>query len=364
MNLAYDLFLLTFNLSQLHNREKIIQLFIEGLQEIFKPSVFVYMKTSDRIETETFELKTRYKHYGYIKPELISFLENEQIVLLRNSVQMVAVIIDNLEYYNKIENEKTELQKFTESKLIELKGTVKELEDARSASINLIEDLNLEIEKRIDAEKSISKTENYFRFLIEKAPDGIVLIGVDGKIIYASPSARRIFGYSLDMEVMPDPNESTYPDDLPKVLSTLNELFKNPSLVLTIEYRFRKKNGTWNWIESTFSNHFGEEGINAIVINFRDISERKKAERELKESEEKFKQLVWDMQVGVTLQDHESKIILCNPMALELLGLSENQLLGISSFDPSWNIIHEDGSLPRIHSSCSKGNFIKESGAK
>jgi PAS domain S-box-containing protein len=130
---------------------------------------------------------------------------------------------------------------------------------------------------------------------------------------------------------------------LPKVLSTIEELLKYPYLVLTIEYRFKQKNGTWNWIESTFSNHLGEEGIKAIVINFRDISERKKAEKELQESEEKFKKLVWDMQVGVILQNSNAEIILCNPMALELLGLSENQLLGITSFDPSWNVIHEDG---------------------
>lgn len=50
------------------------------------------------------------------------------------------------------------------------------------------------------------------------------------------------------------------------------------------------------------------------------------------------------MQVGVILQGRESEIFLCNPAAMELLGLTEEQLLGKTSFDPEWNVIREDGS--------------------
>ncbi len=50
------------------------------------------------------------------------------------------------------------------------------------------------------------------------------------------------------------------------------------------------------------------------------------------------------MQVGVLLHGPEAEILLCNPVALELLGLSEDQLVGKTSFDPDWNVIHEDGS--------------------
>jgi diguanylate cyclase (GGDEF)-like protein/PAS domain S-box-containing protein len=53
---------------------------------------------------------------------------------------------------------------------------------------------------------------------------------------------------------------------------------------------------------------------------------------------------VWDMQVGVLLQGPQAEILLSNPKALKLLGISEDQLLGKTSFDPDWNVIHEDGS--------------------
>ena len=62
------------------------------------------------------------------------------------------------------------------------------------------------------------------------------------------------------------------------------------------------------------------------------------------DSDTRFRYLVNNMQVGVMLQDSEARIILSNNKALELLGLTEDQLLGKTSFDPDWNVIHEDGS--------------------
>ncbi len=84
--------------------------------------------------------------------------------------------------------------------------------------------------------------------------------------------------------------------------------------------------------------------VTNAVVQFTDITDRKKTEQELRESESKFKNLVWDMPVGVLLQGPQSEMLLSNPKALELLGLTEDQLLGKTSFDPDWNVIHEDGS--------------------
>lgn len=77
---------------------------------------------------------------------------------------------------------------------------------------------------------------------------------------------------------------------------------------------------------------------------FEDITDRRQAEAILKESEEKYRNLVSEMQVGVLIQGPQAEIIMSNPKALEFLGISEDQLLGKTSFDPDWNVIHEDGS--------------------
>jgi len=85
-------------------------------------------------------------------------------------------------------------------------------------------------------------------------------------------------------------------------------------------------------------------GKGTFATAFTDITERKLVEKALLESEDKYKNLVKDMQVGVILQDPQANIVMSNPKALELLGLTEDQLLGKTSFDPDWNVIHEDGS--------------------
>jgi PAS domain S-box-containing protein len=144
-----------------------------------------------------------------------------------------------------------------------------------------------DITERKLAEEKIAQTEKRFKSLIERAPDGVVLIGPDLNFTYVSPTAKRIFGYDDDAPIDIPPNDATHPDDLPRVLEALSCLIQDPSLMPTLQYRFRRKNGAWLWIESTFTNLFAEPSVNAIVINFRDVTERVEAERKIQESEER-----------------------------------------------------------------------------
>ena len=77
---------------------------------------------------------------------------------------------------------------------------------------------------------------------------------------------------------------------------------------------------------------------------FQNVTEKKNNEKRLAESEGRLRSLVGDMPVGVLIQGPHSEMLMSNPKALELLGLSEEQLLGKTSFDPDWKVIHEDGS--------------------
>jgi len=80
------------------------------------------------------------------------------------------------------------------------------------------------------------------------------------------------------------------------------------------------------------------------LLNAIDITELVLAEEALALSREQLIFLVQEMQVGVLLQGPNAEILMSNNKALELLGLSEDQLLGLSSFSPEWNVIHDDGS--------------------
>ncbi|MEW6401886.1 MAG: PAS domain S-box protein [Chloroflexota bacterium] len=150
-----------------------------------------------------------------------------------------------------------------------------------AGELTALEGIARDITERKQAEKTLRRVERRSQALIEKAPDGIVLIGPDGRMVFASPAAKRMFGYEGKDEVGLNPAEFTHPEDLGMVLTTLSELIQDPSLTPTLQYRFRHSNGNWRWVESTFTNMFGDESINAIVINFRDITERRLAEEKV-----------------------------------------------------------------------------------
>ena len=139
-----------------------------------------------------------------------------------------------------------------------------------------------DVTHRMLAEEKVKRAEQRFRALIEKATDGIVINDAEGHIVYASPNSMRHFGYTQEeFAKKPNGSELTHPDDLPMVLEHFNRVAQNPEYSPTIEYRFRKKDGEYRWIETTFTNLLNDPAINGFVLNFRDITERKKAEEEL-----------------------------------------------------------------------------------
>lgn len=149
----------------------------------------------------------------------------------------------------------------------------------------VIMSISRDIADRKRAEEVVRLAEQRYRALIENAPDGVVLIDMTGKFKYASPSVKKLFGYEQDEAMGGDPNAMTHPDDLPTVINELAALIEDPSRVPTLQYRFKHKNGEWRWIESTFSNLLMQPSVEAIIINFRDIHERKLAEEALAKSQ-------------------------------------------------------------------------------
>jgi len=141
------------------------------------------------------------------------------------------------------------------------------------------------------AEITIRELGKHYQALIEKAPDGIVLLSEEGNFIFASPAATRMFGYELSDYIGKNPAEFTHPDDLYVILIALEKLYRDPSFVPTLQYRFIDKKGNWKWIESTFSNLLADPCVKSVVINFRDISERKQDEQALKEKMEDLQRL-------------------------------------------------------------------------
>ncbi|MCB2209089.1 MAG: PAS domain S-box protein [Bacteroidetes bacterium] len=197
---------------------------------------------------------------------------------------------------------------------------------------NLIVTFN-DITERKQAENEVLKISQHHQALIEKAPDGIVLLNSEGSFKYISPSAKRMFGYLPTDEVHRNHAELTHPDDLQTVLSELGKVFKDPNYVPTLEYRFADKQGHWHWVETTFSNLLANPSVEAIVLNFREITERKQNEEELIESEERYRNLLNNVSAGIGYYDLEGNVILFNKLAASNMNGKPEDFIGKSIFE-------------------------------
>lgn len=145
--------------------------------------------------------------------------------------------------------------------------------------------ITMDITERKQIEESVASMQRRFQALIENAPDGIALLGLDGKLRQVTPSTRQILGYEPEEAEGQDPGLLTHPDDLPGLLEVLNRVIQEPGKVIRTEYRFKHKDGSWRWLESTITNLIAEPSVQAIVFNYQDITERKRANEALQEKE-------------------------------------------------------------------------------
>jgi len=198
--------------------------------------------------------------------------------------------------------------------------------------------------ERARSEEKLRLSEAKFRALTEKSSEGISLVGSDGAFIYTSPAAERIHGYNCQEVVGTLAQDRIHPDDWLMLKQRLDSIGDTPGASSSAQYRVKHKNNSWVWIEATLTNMLQEPGVNAVVVNFRDISSRKLAEADLQASEELYRSLVSALDEGIVLLDSNLTVLACNASAERILGVSRDQLAGRTSLDPSWRTIYENGS--------------------
>lgn len=176
--------------------------------------------------------------------------------------------------------------------------TATNIDNAKRKEIALEESWN-EIERKNLALKA---SENYFRTLIETSLDAIVLLDVEGKVLYQTPSAEKISGYTLQeiqsingIEVIHPQYRQDDNDDFIKNISI-------PGNIVSRKHKLRRKDGSYVWIEGTYRNLLHDKNVNAIVLNYANITERETAIHQLKE---RIKELSTIYQVRNVLQDED-----------------------------------------------------------
>ena len=191
-----------------------------------------------------------------------------------------------------------------------------------------------DVTERRKAEEALRQSEEYFRALIENAQDAIVVVGEDVSIVHASPAVERVLGYKPEELVGTDGFSLVNPDDKPLVMKAFAGLGENPDSVGGVELRIRHKDGSWRVVEAVAKNLLSDEAVKGIVVNWRDITERKKAEETLRQSEEKLRIMFEAIVEGVTVTNLQGNMVQVNEAVLRLHGYSrKEEILGRNAFE-------------------------------
>jgi PAS domain S-box-containing protein len=135
------------------------------------------------------------------------------------------------------------------------------------------------------AQEQLRRREAHYRALIENASDIITILDVRGNIRYGSPSVRRVLGY-LTKEIRGrNITALSHPDDTAEILATLERIEKGDGSLASAEFRLRHRDDSWRTLEVIGSRLPEDAVIPGIVMNWRDITERKQAE-ELEKAKE------------------------------------------------------------------------------
>ena len=168
-----------------------------------------------------------------------------------------------------------------------------------------VDGVNRDITEKKAAEEALLNSEKRFRALIEKSTDVIALSNMEGVPTYYSPSVKAVLGYDPKELVGRNATHIWHPDEVEANKARRANL-KEDGGSATGLLRVRHKDGSWRWIEATVTNQLNNPAINALVTNFRDVTERKKAEEDLEHLNQSLEKKVQER----TLQLEESNLAL------------------------------------------------------
>jgi diguanylate cyclase (GGDEF)-like protein/PAS domain S-box-containing protein len=185
-----------------------------------------------------------------------------------------------------------------------------------------------DITERKRGSELLRQSEERFRLLVENSTDGIYLVGHDGLVVYATPAVTRMLGYGIEQLVGRHFLDFLHPDDRDEASWFFADVLGKPGVAVRSTYRCLHQDGEFRHLEATGVNRLGDAGIGAVVLNFRDVTDRHRAERSLADSEERFRAIFESALVGIARAEPGGRLIEVNRALQEMLGLSAEELRG------------------------------------
>jgi PAS domain S-box-containing protein len=174
--------------------------------------------------------------------------------------------------------------------------------------------------ERRRAEEALVESERRFRSLVRNASDVISLLDAGGAIIYQSPSVERVAGYAPEAMLGANVFDYVHPEDVRRARASLERALRHEAPQPPVEYRFRAADGSWLYLESVSTNLLGDPSVRGVVVNTRDITERRRAEEELRRAEERYRGIFENSIEGIFQTSVDGTFLIANPALARMVG--------------------------------------------
>jgi len=301
-HIIHDLFLLMLNLTQLKDQDRILKVFIEAVNTLWDGVHLRMLPEGETGNGETIKIATSRNSFGSFCIEgKLDDVPDDLLSLMRNSVRMLAIILENRMQTELLEDEKLQFEAAVRKRTAELLKSSKELEHeigerkqaeealqkahdeleqrVNERTVELVKAnklLTKEIEVRKKAEEELRESEKRYRTLFNNIPVGIGVSTSDGRVLAANDAMLQMFGYQeagLDQISLKELYLNPEDRDL------FMKQFKTVGFFSGLETQFKRKDGTPFYGSITVT-PFPMENLDAHLTVMVDVTQRKQVEEE------------------------------------------------------------------------------------
>jgi len=186
----------------------------------------------------------------------------------------------------------------------------------------------------LESTEILRRSEEKFRIITENSREFVGVHDNEGSFEYVSPSSKEMLGYGQEELLGKKPYDFIHPEDMQPVKDHFFRQVTDANLDNKIEYRVKRKDGHYIWFETIIQPIRNKEGeVVEIQTSSRDITERKQVEQQIREKEEKYRNIfesMFDVYLEVNVEDGE--ILEISPSVERISGYSRHELIGRSIF--------------------------------
>jgi diguanylate cyclase (GGDEF)-like protein/PAS domain S-box-containing protein len=185
------------------------------------------------------------------------------------------------------------------------------------------------ITARKEAEEALRNSERRIQSLLRHSSDLVIVWNAKGVITYASPSVTRFTGYEIGQAIDRREARLVHPDDEEHVIRALDEVRSGPpGAEGSFEARFRRHDDEWRWLEAIVRNLIDDPDIGGLLINARDVTDRRQAKVRLQRSEDDLRSVLEASPDLIARFDRDLRHLYVNPAVERATGLSRAQMVG------------------------------------